>query len=97
MGSKSGSGCCTFARFSDDATTRRKTLIVKLVGESASRASAKDRAHRNDMVFFFYILMNGIVGEARERKSSAGDKHFNFIGRGKISDAVENVAGLVSG
>ena len=80
MGKRSGSGCCTLPD-SPTIQLRAATIIVKLVGEGASRASAKNRAHGNDMIFFFNILMNGIVGETSERKSPAGKKNFNFVGR----------------
>ena len=45
-----------------------QTIVVKLVGGGASRASAKDGAHGDDMVFFGNILMNRVVREAGKRK-----------------------------
>ena len=57
-----------------------QAFIVKFVGGGASRASAKDRADGDDMVFVFYILMNGVIGEARESKAPTGEEYFDFIG-----------------
>jgi hypothetical protein len=31
------------------------------------------------MVFLLYVLMNRVVGEARERKTPAGKQNFNFV------------------
>ena len=62
-----------------------QTIIVKLVGGGASRASAEDRAHGDDVIFLRDILMDGVIGKARERKSAAREKNFNLIGRRESS------------
>ena len=74
-----------------------QAVVVKLVGGGASRASAKHCAHGDNMVFVLDILMNRVVGKAREGKSAAGEQHFNFVGRREFLDAIEDVSGLVSG
>ena len=74
-----------------------QTFIVELVGGSAGGPPSKDGAHRDDMIFVRYILMNGVVGETREREIRAGEKNFNFVGGGEFLDAIEDFAGLVLG
>ena len=92
-GKRSGSGCCTLARASEDATTRRKLIVIKLVGGSASRAPAEDSANGDDVVFILNILMNRIVCKTRERKAppekrtSTSSADESFLMRSKISPA----------
>ena len=62
-----------------------QAVVVKLVRGRASRASAKDSSHRDKMVFILNILMDGIVGKARKRKSSAGEKDFDLSRQMRIS------------
>ena len=58
-----------------------QAIIVKLVGGCASRAPAKSRTHRDDMVFVLDVLMDDVVGKASQREPGAGEKDFNFVGR----------------
>ena len=39
--------------------------------------------------------MNGIVRKARKSKVSAGDEHFDLIGRRESLNVIEDVGGLV--
>ena len=47
------------------------------------------------MIFVRHILMNRVVGKAREGEVCAGEKNFDFVGRREFPDAVEDVGGLV--
>ena len=71
-----------------------QTLVVKLIGESARRFSAKHGAHRNYVIFFRHVLMNNVVGETSERKVSAGEEHFDLIPGRELLDAGEYIGGL---
>ncbi len=71
--------------------------IIEAVGCGASRAPAKGCAHRDDVVLFFHILVDGVVGEAREGKASAGEKHFGFVSGRQSLDAIKDVARLFPG
>ena len=83
------------ARLSEDATTLTQTIVVKLVGEGASSASAKDGANGDDMIFFGDILMNDVIREAGKGKTSAGEKDFDFVGGREFPDALERCRRLV--
>jgi hypothetical protein len=67
-----------------------QTLVVKFIGRGASRASAEHRADGDGMIFFLYVLMDGVVGEAREGKASAGDENLNLIRGRQPLDAVKD-------
>lgn len=71
-----------------------QAIIVKFVRESAGRASSEDGSNGYHMILFFNILMDGIVCEAGERKASAGNENFYFVGRRQLLDAIEDVTGL---
>ena len=73
-----------------------QTFVVELVRGGASRASGKDSANRDDVVFILHVLMNRVVGETREREVRAGEKNFDFVGGREFLDAVEDVGGLFS-
>jgi hypothetical protein len=74
-----------------------QAIIVKFVGGCASRAPAKSRAHRDDMVFLGDVLMNRVVRKAGERKRATREKDFDLIGGRKLPDAIKDVGGSVSG
>ena len=72
-----------------------QTLLVKLVGESSPRLLPKNAAHRNYMILFGHVLMNGVVGETSQSIVAAGEKHLDLIGCRDSLNAVKNVGGLV--
>src|ERR1700733_16315743 len=41
--------------------------------------------------------MDGVIGKARECKASPGQKHLDLVGGSELSDAIEDVGGLVPG
>ena len=96
MGKRSGSGCCTFARASEDATTRRKLSSSNLL--VMARAVRPAKTVRTETTWFSScnILMNRVVGETSEREVCAGEKNFDFVGGREFLDAVEDVGGLIS-
>ncbi len=83
---------------SDDSTTRRKLSSSNLFVKARAVRSAKRCADRDDMIFFLDVLMNGVVGEPSEGKTSAGEKTStssaveSFLMRSKMSAACSLVA-----
>ena len=49
------------------------------------------------MILLGHILMNGIVGEARQRKLPPREKHLDLIRGRELYDAVKNITGLFPG
>jgi hypothetical protein len=72
-----------------------QAFVVKFVRRRTRRASPKRRPHRDDVVFFGNILMNNVIGEARERTLSAGEENLDLLRSRMLLDAVENLDGLV--
>src|SRR5579863_4803761 len=73
-----------------------ETFIVKFVRCRAGGASAKHGSHGDDIVFFRYILMDYVIGEARKGALAAGEKNFDLVGGRVLLDAFEDVGGLVA-
>ena len=74
-----------------------QTIVVKLVGRGASRASVKNGAHRDHVVLVGNILMDSIVREASKGKSSAREKNFDLVSTRELSNAVKDVSGMFPG
>src|SRR5205814_4833770 len=71
-----------------------QTLIVELIRNRSRGSSGKYRANRNKMIFLSHILMDGVIGKARERKPASREKHLYLVRRGKVANTIENRAGL---
>jgi len=65
-----------------------QAVIIKLVGSSASSASAKSRTHRDRVVLFRDVLMNDVVGKAGQRRFAAIDENFDLVGRRRPGKAL---------
>jgi len=74
-----------------------QTLAVKLIGGGARRPAGEIRANRNDGVLFLNVLMNGVVGEASQGKTGAGEDGFDLVGRREATNSVEDVRGFFFG
>ena len=72
-----------------------QALIIKLVRSSPCSAPAKNRAHRNPVIFFGNVLMNGVVRKASERRTPAIKKALDFISSRVLLDAGEDLSGLI--
>ena len=57
-----------------------QTLLVELVGGGPGGASVERGPHRDRVAFLRDILMDGVVGEAREGRLAAIDQGLDFIG-----------------
>ena len=57
-----------------------QTLIVELVGGGPGSTSVEGGPHRDRVIFFRDILMDGVVGEAGQGRFPAIDQGFDFIG-----------------
>src|SRR5437660_1796658 len=73
-----------------------QAVIVKLVGSSASSASAKSRAHRDRVVVVRDVLMNDVIGKAGQRRFAAIDENFDLVGRRVLLDSIEDITGFIS-
>ena len=74
-----------------------QALLIKLIRKCPRCLAPKCRPHRDYIILLGHILMNRIVGEARERKSPAREKNLNLIRGREFLYAVKNVAGLFLG
>ena len=72
-----------------------QTIVVKFVRGGASRASAENCAHGDNVVLFLDVLVDGVVGKASEGKTSAGKKNFDLVSGREPSDSIKDVGGLV--
>src|SRR5579872_1993729 len=71
-----------------------QALIIKLVRRSSRRLATKSSAHRDRVVLLRYVLMNGVIGKARQRKAPARKKDLYFVRGRDLPDAIKNVASL---
>src|ERR1051326_2869316 len=71
-----------------------QALIIKLVGRSSRRLATKSGAHRDRVVRLRDVLMNGVIGKARQRKAPARKKNLYFVRGRDLPDAIKNVASL---
>src|SRR5579859_645156 len=71
-----------------------QALIIKLVSGSARRLATKSWAHRDRVVLLRYVLMNSVVGKARQCKAPARKENFHFVRARDLLDAIKNVASL---
>src|SRR6185437_15417159 len=72
-----------------------QALVIKLVGGGPGGASTEYGAHRDHVILFRHVLVDGVVGEAGERALPAGDESFHFIGGGEFFQAFEYFGGFV--
>ena len=56
-----------------------QAVTVVLVCAGARRTVAEGGAHRNVVLLFRDVLMNRIVGKARERAASAGNEQLDLV------------------
>ena len=73
----------------DDAAQR---FVIGLVGGGARRAAVEDGAHGNGERLLGDVLVNGVVGEARERVGAGFDFDFGLVGVGELQDALGEAA-----
>src|SRR5580704_1570224 len=73
-----------------------QALVIMLIGGHARRPPAERYPHGDVALLFCYILMNCIVGEARERTLPAGDEQLDLIGSGELAKLIEDGSGLVA-
>ena len=69
----------------DDAAQR---IVVGFVGGGASGAAVEDGAHGDAECLLGDILVDGVVGEARERVGAGVDFDFGLVGIGELQDAL---------
>ncbi len=80
MGRNSGSGCCTRASASADCTTRRRLSSSCLLVVARAVPPAKTRrAPRCASLFLGHVLMDRVVGEARQRTTAAGYQQLDLV------------------
>jgi len=72
-----------------------QALVVKLVRGGTSCSSAENRAHGNAVVFFSNILMNGVVGEPRKRRSPAVEKTLDLLRSRVFFDPRKDISSLI--
>ena len=72
-----------------------QTLVVKLVRRSTRRPAAKNRAHRDAVVLLRHILMDGVVGKSRERRTAPIEEALDLIRTRVLLYAGEDVSGLI--
>ena len=60
------------------ATTSRMASRLQPVGGGARGAAIDHRPHRKVRAALRHVLMDGVVGEARQRLVAAGDDGFDF-------------------
>ena len=63
-------------------------IVVGLVGGGARRAAVEDGAHGNGEHLLGDVLVNGVVGEARERVGDHADFDFGFVGVAEFEDSL---------
>src|SRR6185437_2844040 len=74
-----------------------QALVIKLVGGGPGGASTEYGAHRDHVILFRHVLVNGVVGEAGEGALPAGDEGFNFVSGGELPESLENFGSFVFG
>ena len=88
MGSRSGCFGWLRASVGGSGDHAAQASLVGFVGGGARRAAVEDRAHGNGQVPLGDVLVDGIVGEARERVRARIDFDFGLVGIGKPQDAL---------
>jgi len=69
-------------------------FVVGFVRGGASGPAIENGAHRNVQVLLGDVLMNRVVGEARERIGYRADFDFGFIGAAQLQDTFGNTVQL---
>ena len=72
-----------------------QALVVEFVGCCSRGATGKYGSHRDRIIFLGDVLMNDVVGKARESALPAIEENFHFVGGGMLPDSLEDVGGLV--
>src|ERR1700733_2602593 len=73
-----------------------QTFFIKFVGKSSRGFSTKRGPHRDHVILLGDVLMNGVVGEASQRKPSTGEKNFDLTCGRKFPNTAEELARLFS-
>ena len=69
-------------------------IVVGLVGGRARRAAVEHGSHRNGEHLLGDVLMNRVVGEARERVGDHADFDFGFVRVAEFEDSLGNAPHL---
>ena len=62
-------------------------FVIRFVRGGASRAAIDDSPHGNSQSLLGNILMNGVVGEPRERVIGRVNVNFGFVGFAQLENA----------
>src|SRR5215468_10020866 len=72
-----------------------EAFLVQLVGGRSRGSSAEGGAHRDAVILVSDILVNYVVGKARERRAAAVEIGLHFVGGGVFFDFVKKSGGVV--
>ena len=68
-----------------------QTVIIQLVGGCARRATAEGRTNGNAVIRLGNVLMNDVIRKSSKRRLPTVKKHFDFVSRRVLFDALKNV------
>src|SRR5260370_28518165 len=68
-----------------------KRIFVDAIGGSAGSAVVDDRSNGNREALLSHVLMNSVVGEARERAGNLLDVHFRPVRHGGFGEAQDGI------